>query len=54
MKNHDVDILKLAELRKEIFSLKIAKKTSGMEKPHRLVSLRKEVARLLTNRNKRG
>lgn len=39
---------KIAELRKELFDLRIKKATSGMEKPHLLKVLRQNIARLMT------
>lgn len=42
---------KVAELRKEIFQLKMEKATSGIEKPHGLKVLKKNIAKLLTAKN---
>ena len=48
---------KVAELRKEIFKIRMQKKFSGVEKPHLLKIKKKNIARLLTAKNsnkKRG
>ena len=39
---------KVDEARRELFNLKMDKRTSGLEKPHKLKNLKKDVARLLT------
>ena len=39
---------KVGELKKEIFNLKFGKSTTGVEKSHKLIELKKDVARLLT------
>ena len=39
---------KVAEIRREIFNLKMEKATSGLEKPHKLKVLKKNIARLMT------
>lgn len=39
---------KVIEMRKEIFMLKMEKTTSGMEKPHNLKVLKKNIAKLMT------
>jgi large subunit ribosomal protein L29 len=39
---------KVGELKKEIFNLKFSKSTTGVDKSHKLVELKKDVARLLT------
>ena len=39
---------KVDELRKEVFGLRMDKKTSGLEKPHQLKNAKKDIARLLT------
>jgi large subunit ribosomal protein L29 len=42
---------KVAEARREIFNLKMEKVTSGLEKPHNLKVLKKNIAKLLTAKN---
>jgi large subunit ribosomal protein L29 len=39
---------KVQEMRKEIFMLNMEKTTSGLEKPHKLKVLKKNIARLMT------
>ena len=39
---------KVSEMRREIFNMKMEKATSGLEKPHNLKVLKKNIARLLT------
>lgn len=39
---------KVSELRKELFDLKLQKSTTSVEKSHLLVTLKKDIARLLT------
>ncbi|MCF8059098.1 MAG: 50S ribosomal protein L29 [Bacteriovoracaceae bacterium] len=39
---------KVSEIKREIFNMKMEKATSGLEKPHRLKVLKKNIARLLT------
>ncbi len=39
---------KVSEMRKEIFTMRMEKATSGLEKPHKLKVLKKNIARLLT------
>ena len=39
---------KVSEMRREIFTLKMEKATSGLEKPHKLKVLKKNIARLMT------
>ena len=39
---------KVLDLRKEIFGLKMQQSAAGMEKPHQLKILKKNIARLLT------
>jgi len=41
-------VQKVAELRKELFNLKLQKNTTSVEKSHLLTSLKKDIARLLT------
>ena len=47
---------KITELRGKIFGLKLQKVTSGLEKPHQLKDLKRDVARCLTalNAGKKG
>lgn len=42
---------KITELRKEMFSLRMQKVAAGIEKPHRLKSIKKDIARLMTAKN---
>lgn len=39
---------KVSELRKELFELNLQKNTTSVEKPHLLVTIKKDIARLLT------
>jgi large subunit ribosomal protein L29 len=39
---------KVSEIRKKIFNMKMEKATSGLEKPHQLKVLKKNIAKLLT------
>ena len=39
---------KVAELRKELFDLKLQKNTTNVEKTHMLTNLKRNIARLLT------
>ena len=39
---------KVSELRRQIFNMRMEKSTSGLEKPHRLKVLKKNIAKLLT------
>tara|TARA_R110000868_G_C10601506_1_gene740536 strand:- start:484 stop:687 length:204 start_codon:yes stop_codon:yes gene_type:complete len=39
---------KVLDLRKEIFGLRMQQSAAGMEKPHQLKVLKKNIARLLT------
>jgi ribosomal protein L29 len=41
----------VAELKTQIFNLKFNKHTSGIEKPHKIKALKKEIARILTKQN---
>lgn len=45
---------KVSELRKELFNMKMAKSTSGLEKPHFIKIAKKNIARLLTAKNVKG
>mgnify|MGYP003683970047 FL=1 len=40
--------LKVSELRKELFNLKLQKNTTNLEKSHLLTTLKRDIARLLT------
>ena len=40
--------LKVSELRKELFNLRLQKNTTSVEKSHLLTNLKKDIARLLT------
>jgi len=42
--------LKLEEIRAELFNSRIQKTTSGIEKPHLVKGMKKDVARLLTQK----
>ncbi len=42
---------KVSELRKQIFQMNMEKATSGLEKPHGLKVLKKNIAKLLTAKN---
>jgi large subunit ribosomal protein L29 len=42
---------KISELRKELFDTRFQKHTTGIEKPHLLKTLKKDIARLLTALN---
>lgn len=39
---------KVSEMKREIFNMKMEKATSGLEKPHRLKVLKKNIAKLMT------
>jgi large subunit ribosomal protein L29 len=45
---------KVAELRLDIFKMKMQKSTSGVEKPHLIKETKKNIARLLTLKNSRA
>lgn len=45
---------KVSECRKELFDIKMQKAAAGVEKPHRIKELKKDIARLLTVRNAEG
>lgn len=45
---------KVEELRRAIFTMKMKKTTVGLETPHVLKILKKNIARLLTARNLKG
>ncbi|MBT3235046.1 MAG: 50S ribosomal protein L29 [Bdellovibrionales bacterium] len=42
---------KVDDLRNELFRVRMLKKTSGVEKPHQIKDLKKDIARLLTVKN---
>ena len=42
---------KISALRVELFSHRMTKSTSGIEKPHQLKDIKKDIARLLTVKN---
>lgn len=42
---------KVASLRSELFNSKFTKFTTGSEKPHRVKQIKKDIARLLTQKN---
>ena len=44
---------KLDELRKEVFTYRMDKKTTGLEKPHLMKAAKKDIARLLTVLNQK-
>ncbi len=44
---------KVGELRKELFSFRMQKVTSGVEKPHKIRTAKKNIARMLTELNNR-
>ena len=45
---------KLSELRLDLFKMKMAKTTSGVEKPHLMKEAKKNIARLLTVKTSRA
>ncbi|MCP4912620.1 MAG: 50S ribosomal protein L29 [Oligoflexia bacterium] len=44
---------KVAEARKQLFDIKIQKTTSGIEKPHEIKIIKKNIAKLLTAKNQK-
>ena len=44
---------KIAESRKQLFDIKIQKTTSGIEKPHVIKDIKKNIAKLLTAKNQK-
>ena len=46
-------IQKVSELRKELFDLKLQKSTTSVEKSHLLVTVKRDIARLLTVVNRK-
>lgn len=46
--------VKVSELRKELFDLKLQKSTTNVEKPHLLKTIKKDIARLLTAANSKA
>lgn len=45
---------KISELRTELFNMRMEKAVSGLEKPHRIKVIKKDIARLLTVQNSKG
>lgn len=45
---------KIAELRDQTFAMRLQKVTTGLEKPHTLRTIKKDIARLKTALNKSG
>ena len=45
---------KVAELRKELFELRLQKNTTNLEKSHLLTGLKRDIARLLTVKNSKA
>ncbi|EQC52730.1 50S ribosomal protein L29 [Bacteriovorax sp. DB6_IX] len=45
---------KVAEMRRAMFDLRMAKTTSGIEKPHQLKLAKKNIAKLLTAKGTKG
>lgn len=56
IKKLDAEALKskVGELRRELFDVKFQKHTTGIEKPHLLKTLKKDIARCLTVLNSKG
>jgi len=44
---------KVRELKKELFTFRMQKVTSGIEKPHKIHEAKKDIARMLTSLNSR-
>jgi large subunit ribosomal protein L29 len=42
---------KVSDLKLELFNMKMQRVSSGLEKPHRVKEIRKDIARLLTVKN---
>ncbi len=42
---------KVFELKRELFEIKMQKAAAGIEKPHRIKEIKKDIARLLTVKN---
>lgn len=49
----EIDV-KVAEMRRAMFDLRMQKSTSGIEKPHQLKMCKKNVAKLLTAKHAKG
>ena len=47
-------LTKIGELRGEVFSLRMQKRTTGLEKPHLMKQAKKDIARLLTAYTKKA
>ena len=45
---------KIEALKTDVFNLRMQKSTSGLEKPHMLKDVKKDIARLYTVLNKKG
>ena len=45
---------KVADLRNQLFTQRMQKSVSGVEKPHQLRDMKKDIARLLTVLNSKG
>ena len=45
---------KVQALKTELFTMKMQHATSGMEKPHKVSELKKDIARLLTVKKQKG
>lgn len=50
IKDWEANVLekKVQELKLELFNINMQKTTSGIEKPHRIKEIKKDIARLLT------
>lgn len=50
IKDWEANVLekKSQELKRELFNINMQKTTSGIEKPHRIKEIKKDIARLLT------
>ncbi len=50
IKDWEANVLdkKVQELKVELFNINMQKTTSGIEKPHRIKEIKKDIARLLT------
>ncbi|MDC1174368.1 50S ribosomal protein L29 [Bacteriovoracaceae bacterium] len=44
---------KIADSRKQLFDIRIQKTTSGVEKPHVIKDIKKNIAKLLTAKNQK-
>lgn len=45
---------KVAELRRELFNTRMQKAAAGLEKPHLIKNMKKNIARLLTVKSAKG